>query len=119
MASIMTLGDFLRLLPFFGLDTQCGLPSVETGGELSIRGTCTACGMDFDIELLTHDGELLFNYEDFLCPMECNRARVYAADFHEQCQYERLEEFFAPACEERLPTGPATFLHLLAVALDN
>lgn len=95
MASLMLLDDFFKLLAFFDL-----LPVPQDGGQTSdeerhVTVRCLDCGRQFSVEILTFPKEIVFNHEDLLCPSECNASRVLVADYHEQKEFERLEEFFA------------------------
>lgn len=95
MASLMLLDDFLKLLSFFDLK-PVQQDSGQTGGEeryVTVR--CPACGRQFSVEILFFPREIVFNHEDLLCPSECNASKVLVADYHEQKEFERLEEFFA------------------------
>lgn len=95
MASLMLLDDLLKLLVFFDL-RPVPQDSENLGGEeRCVLVCCPTCGRQFHVEILQFPKEVVFNHEDLLCPSECNASKVRIADYHEQKEFERLEEFFA------------------------
>jgi len=119
MASVMDLYDFYRLLPFFALSAENHMLS-EVGDEaLFLPAACPSCGICFPVELLECEGDILFNYEDLLCPNGCNKGLVALADFHEQRQFENVEDFFTRPAEEPLRRSIRAVLNILAPATDN
>ncbi|WP_244432492.1 hypothetical protein [Desulfocurvibacter africanus] len=111
MASLMLLDDLLKLLGFFDLRPVLQDTGNSGGEERCLLVCCPACGRQFNVEILQFPNEIVFNHEDLLCPSECNASKVRIADYHEQKEFERLEEFFASEaraagaarCDDLLP----------------
>lgn len=119
MASVMELRDFHRLLPFFDLELSSDGPPPQGDDPLFLTAVCPSCGLHFAIELLDCEGDILFNFEDLLCPTGCNRTAVSVADFHEQLQFESVEDFFCDPMEEPLRQSLRVVMNMLPPASDN
>lgn len=119
MASVMDLHDFYRLMPFFHLRPAASIAALSGEEALFLPAVCPDCGQTFAIELLECEGDILFNFEDLLCPDGCNGLLVGLADFHEQLQFEKVEEFFARPVEEPLRRSLRAMLSIALPATDN
>jgi len=119
MASLMLLDDFFKLLAFFDLKPVLQDSGHSGGEEPYVTVRCAACGRQFSVEFLQFPKEIVFNHEDLLCPSECNADTVLVADYHEQKEFERLEEFFASEIRATGAAGCDDLLPLRKRLLEN
>lgn len=119
MPSVFSVVDLARLLPAFALNrgSEAELAmNLENGFFPTI---CKDCGTRFRVELASDGMDILFNYEDLLCPKGCNQASVASADFNEQARYDELERFFELEPDPAMLPPGVLYLRMLLPSRDN